>query len=108
MIFFFTTDLVKFVICNLVSRVLMKFYILRPRYTVPRNQGTQFLETRVHMTNLARSNVTERRKLVWKAGPRIETRNMDYIKKSEEEEKTVKVRLLKLLGNSKEPLKSTV
>ena len=34
------SDLVKFVMFALVSRVHMMFYILRKRYTVSRNQGT--------------------------------------------------------------------
>ena len=33
-------DLVKFVLCILVSRVHMPFYILTKGYTVPGNQGT--------------------------------------------------------------------
>ena len=33
-------DLVKFVMCTLVSRVYMTFYILTKGYTFPRNQGT--------------------------------------------------------------------
>ena len=33
-------DLVKFVMCNLVSRAHFTYYILRKGYTVPGNQGT--------------------------------------------------------------------
>ena len=33
------SDLVKFVMCVLVSRVYVMFYILRKGYTVPGNQG---------------------------------------------------------------------
>ena len=33
-------DLVKFVMNTLVSRVHMKFYILKKGYIVPENQGT--------------------------------------------------------------------
>ena len=34
------SDLVKFVMCALVSRVHKTFYILRKGFTVPGNQGT--------------------------------------------------------------------
>ena len=36
------SDMVKFVMCNLVSRVHMTFYIITERWTVRGNQGTHY------------------------------------------------------------------
>ena len=41
--------------CILVSVVYMTFNIITKGYKGPGNQGAQFLETRVHMTDLIRS-----------------------------------------------------
>ena len=42
------SDLVKFVMCALVSRVHMMFYTLRKGYTVPGNQGIHDKLNQIH------------------------------------------------------------
>ena len=50
------TELLKFVMCTLVSRVHMTFYVLIKGYTVPENQDTR--------KNLTRSNILDLVKFV--------------------------------------------
>ena len=46
------TELVKFVMCNMVSRVHMTFYILKKRHTVLGNQGTHDKLNQIRNCNL--------------------------------------------------------